>query len=155
MSEQDVPHVGGEPTAELSESVDDYPVTVRFPVHWGEMDALGHVNNTRYFAWFETVRIAAFERIALGAEPLNTVGPILATTQADFLEPVSYPASVVVGCRIPKVGNTSFVMQYAVAHQGRPSHVVARGTAVVVLVNYKTGEKLRVPDAMRQAIAAL
>ena len=42
-------------------------------------------------------------------------GPILATTTCDFLAPVVWPAEIVVGSRIAKVGNTSFVMEYAVA----------------------------------------
>ena len=35
--------------------LDGFTVTVTFPVAWGEMDAMGHVNNTVYFRYFETV----------------------------------------------------------------------------------------------------
>lgn len=28
----------------------------RFPVRWGDMDAMGHVNNTVYFRYLETAR---------------------------------------------------------------------------------------------------
>ena len=27
------------------------------PIRWGDMDAMGHVNNTVYFRYMETVRI--------------------------------------------------------------------------------------------------
>jgi acyl-CoA thioester hydrolase len=27
------------------------------PIRWGDMDAMGHVNNTIYFRYFETIRI--------------------------------------------------------------------------------------------------
>ena len=40
-----------------------FAVTLELPVLWGDMDALRHVNNARYFAWFEAARIAYFERI--------------------------------------------------------------------------------------------
>src|SRR6218665_2194817 len=30
---------------------------MRFPVRWGDMDAMGHVNNTVYFRYLETARI--------------------------------------------------------------------------------------------------
>ncbi|MFT4623328.1 MAG: acyl-CoA thioester hydrolase, partial [Myxococcota bacterium] len=40
----------------------DWPVSVVLPVLWGDMDALGHVNNTRYFVWFEAARMAYFNR---------------------------------------------------------------------------------------------
>jgi acyl-CoA thioester hydrolase len=32
--------------------LEDYPVIVEFPVAWGEMDAMGHVNNIVYFRYF-------------------------------------------------------------------------------------------------------
>ncbi len=132
-----------------------YPVTVRFPMHWGEMDALGHANNTRYFAWFETARIEAFRRIGVVADAPSAVGPILATTQCDFLRPLRWPADVVVGARIPRVGRTSFQMEYAVALADASDDPVARGSGVIVLVDYGTGQKVSVPDEVREAIARL
>ncbi len=135
--------------------MDAYPVTVRFPMHWGEMDALGHANNIRYFAWFETARIETFHRIGLTAASPTGVGPILATTTCDFLRPIAWPAELVVGARIPKVGRTSFTMEYAVALEDAPNTPVARGSGVTVLVNYDTGEKVAISDEMRAAIAAL
>jgi len=41
----------------------DYPVVVDIPVAWGEMDAYGHLNNIVYFRYFETARMAYFERL--------------------------------------------------------------------------------------------
>ena len=35
----------------------DYPAVIDIPVAWGEMDALGHINNSRYFVWCEQSRI--------------------------------------------------------------------------------------------------
>lgn len=35
-----------------------WPSVVSIPVAWGEMDALGHVNNVAYFRYFETARVA-------------------------------------------------------------------------------------------------
>ncbi len=133
----------------------DYPVQVRFPIHWGEMDAFGHVNNTRYFVWFETARIATFEQIGIAADANLAIGPILASTSCDFLIPLRYPGEVVVGARVPRIGNTSFVMEYAVALADAPERLCARGSGVVVMVDYRTGAKVRVPDAIREGIAAL
>ena len=109
---------------------------VTLDVAWGEMDALGHVNNIRYIAW---------------ADP---VGPILARIECDYLEPVEYPARVTVGMRAGRVGNTSIVLEHEIWHAGDPERVVARGKAVVVLINYATQEKVRVPDAMRAALVS-
>ena len=134
-----------------------HPVTVSIPVQWGDMDALGHVNNARFFGWFESARIALFQRIGVATTP-SAVGPILATTTCDFLRPVVYPATVEVGVRVSRIGETSIGMEYEVrdasATEGTAT-VYARGTSVAVLVDYGTMQKVRVPDAIRTAIAAL
>ena len=134
-----------------------HPVTVSIPVQWGDMDALGHVNNARFFSWFESARIALFERIGVATKP-STVGPILATTTCDFLRPVVFPATVQIGVRVSRIGETSIGMEYevtdAAASEGTAT-VYARGTSVAVLVDYGTMQKVRVPEAVRTAIAAL
>ena len=57
----------------------DYPVVVETPVAWGEMDAFGHVNNIVYFRYFETARIAYFEKLDvpefLGRDPSARSSP--------------------------------------------------------------------------------
>ncbi|MCB0148997.1 MAG: acyl-CoA thioesterase, partial [Caldilineaceae bacterium] len=42
-----------------------YPVVIEIPVAWGEMDAFQHVNNIVYFRYFESGRIAYFERAGM------------------------------------------------------------------------------------------
>ena len=134
----------------------DYPVTVRLPVQWGDLDALGHVNNTRYFTWFESARIALFERVGLAKTGTAlAVGPSLATTTCDFVQPLYYPDTVVVGVRVSHIGNTSLTTEYRVERAAEPGVLVARGSGVIVTVDYRAGTKVRVPDAVREAIGAL
>lgn len=135
--------------------MNDFPVTVPIVVHWGDMDALAHVNNARYFTWFESARIALFERVGLVAVGTPAVGPILASTRCDFLAPVRYPAELVAGTRIERLGNTSFTMGYGVAHRAQPERLVARGEGVVVLIDYTSGAKVPIPDDLRARLATL
>jgi acyl-CoA thioester hydrolase len=121
-------------------------------VRWGEMDALGHVNNIRYLAWLESSRIAFFEGLGLRTLPTETVGPLLARLEIDYLEPVVYPARITVGVRTEKIGNTSMTFLQDVWRAEAPERVVARSRTVVVLVNYATGAKVRVPDDVRRAL---
>jgi acyl-CoA thioester hydrolase len=132
----------------------DYPVTIEFPLHWGEMDAFGHVNNARFFTWFESSRIAFFQAAGITMET-GRVAPILAAAHCDYLEPVVFPARLVVGARATRLGNTSVTLEHAVWPGGQPERLLARGTSVVVLLNYATGEKVRIPDTVRAAISAL
>ncbi len=138
-----------------------FPVTLELPVQWGELDALRHVNNARFFTWFESARIAYFDRMrasipgAGATVGLGEIGPILASTSCDFLRPVTYPAVVRVGARVSELGNSSMRMEYAVERTDVPDDLCAKGTSVVVLVRYSTLQKVRVPDEMRAAIDAL
>lgn len=134
---------------------DDYPVTLTIPVQWSDMDALGHVNNARFFTWFESARIALFDRIGVATGGPAGIGPILATTSCDFLRPVVYPATLRVGARVSKVGETSIGMEYEIRDSDGSAGLYARGTSVAVLVDYRTMKKVRVPDDVRAAIAKL
>ncbi len=138
-----------------------FPVTLELPVQWGEMDALRHVNNARYFTWYESARIAYFDRLRVAIPGVGAtvgfgeVGPILASSSCDFLRPVTYPGVVRVGARVSEIGNSSLRMEYAVERTDAPEDPCARGSSVIVLVRYATLEKVRVPDEMRAAIKAL
>ena len=132
-----------------------FPVVVRVPVQWGDMDALGHVNNAVYFTWFESARIALFERVGLAITGVPEVGPILAHTRCDFLAPVRYPGEVLTGTRIERLGRTSFTMEYEAALAADPGTPVARGQGVVVLIDYRDGAKVPLSATLRDALSAL
>jgi acyl-CoA thioester hydrolase len=133
-----------------------YPITLTIPILWGDMDALGHVNNVRFFRWFESARIALVEKISgrpVGAAARS--GPILATTTCDYLTPVHYPGTIVVGAAVGKIGTTSLGTDYGVWLEGEPDRLVARGTSVMVFVEYATGQKLPITPEMRDVLARL
>ena len=129
-----------------------FPVVLRLPVLWGDADALGHVNNVRYFRWMESARIEYFRRLALDTTGSGT-GPVLATTTCDYLRPVHFPADVDVGVRVTKLGGSSVAMEYGISLSS--GELVARGSSVVVIVSYATMTKVTVADDVRAAIARL
>lgn len=136
--------------------LDRYPVEVPIQVQWGDMDALGHVNNARYFTWFESARMALFDRLRLDSQGIPEVGPILAHTSCDFLAPVRYPAELVVGTRIGRLGTSSFGMEYGIRQVSPgPERTVARGEGVIVLIDYRSGQKVPIPDELRSALDRL
>lgn len=124
-------------------------IEVQRAVSWGELDALGHVNNTVFFRWFEDSRIAMFDAVGIETDK-GGIGPILATTTCDFIEPVTFPATVTARATIGRIGNTSFVMHYEV----RTDRTVARGTGVIVMVDYRKSEKVPLSDDLRGRLIA-
>ena len=139
----------------MTDHLDAYPIIVDVPVAWGDMDAFGHVNNTVFFRWFETARIAFLEAIGLvaGGEG-GGIGPILASTSCRFRRPVQFPDTVRVGVRTSSVEEDRFAHEYIVVSRTSGA-VVAEGTGVVVSYDYGAGRKAPIPPAVRAAIDGL
>lgn len=132
-----------------------FPVKLEHRVQWGEMDAFGHVNNASYLRWFESARIAYFEKVAvsIGAKDASPWVPILARATVDFRKPVTYPDTVTLEATVTKFGTTSFTMAYRAVSASLG--VAAEGEAIVVLLDPATGQKTPLPDALRAGITAL
>src|SRR5919197_1260843 len=131
------------------------PVVIETPVAWGEMDAFRHLNNTAYFRYFESARIAYFERLGL-LEYMDAtgVGPILASTSCRFKIPLTYPDKVSVGARVSTVGDDRFTMEYyVVSHNHR--RVAAEGIGLIVTFDYKENKKTPIPCELRRRIEEL
>ena len=139
----------------MNESLAGFPVVIDIPVAWGEMDALRHVNNIVYFRYFESARIAYFEKLRFWEFMNQTgVGPILASIQCKFKIPLTYPDTVSVGTRIPSIEQDRFVMEYrAVSHKSQA--IAAEGEGVVVSYNYRESKKTQLPEEMKQRILTL
>lgn len=119
------------------------------------MDALGHVNNTLYFRYFEDARIAYFAKMGFTTFAVNSgEGPILAQTSCQFIRPVTFPDTLTVGVWVEKIGQSSMQMEHELYSHSQQS-VVARASSVVVMVNYATGEKVRVSDEIREGVTRL
>jgi acyl-CoA thioester hydrolase len=138
----------------MPETLKDYPITLSFPIHWSEMDAYGHANNARYFVWFESARITYLTRIGLVNAGHSGLGPILAATNADYLLPVVFPANLIAGARVSRIGRSSITMEYALADADKGT-LYARGGGVIVTMRYPEYEKIPVPTEVRAAIEAL
>ena len=86
------------------ELLSGFPVVLEIPVAWGDMDAMGHVNNTVFLRWFESARIEYFDRIGWEARAGGSgPGPILAKTSCVFMLPIAHPDTVWVGARCEAV----------------------------------------------------
>jgi len=119
------------------------------------MDSLGHVNNARYFTWFESARIELFRRVGMETSGAPAEGPILARTHCEFLEALTWPGEVVVGTGISRIGTKSFTMLYEVAKTDAPDRLAARGEGVIVMLDYRRGETVPISKALRERLERL
>jgi acyl-CoA thioester hydrolase len=125
------------------------------PVRWSDLDALGHVNNARYFTFFESARIAYFGQLAPDQRlALAGVTPVLARTTCDYLRPVGFPATLRVGARAVRVGTTSFEFEHLAIDlsDGQP---VAVGAAVLVAFDPVQKRKAPLPAALREVLRSV
>lgn len=137
------------------EALADFPVRVRIPVAWGEMDAFGHVNNVVYFRYFESARIACFERVDYMALTASSgLGPILAATDCRFRLPLEYPDTVIAAARIGTVEADGFMMHYCV-YSERHQRVAAEGSGRIVSYDYRNKCKAPIPQELAARLAAL
>jgi acyl-CoA thioester hydrolase len=133
----------------------EHALVIEIPVAWGEMDAMGHVNNTVYFRYFETARIAYFERVGFLTEMERSgVGPILASTRCRFRIPLTYPDRIWVGTRASELEEDRFLMQYRIVSDSKDA-LAAEGDGLIVSYDYRESRKAPIPKAVRAAIESL
>jgi len=137
------------------ELLSGFPVVIELPIQWGEMDAYGHVNNTVFFRFFESARIALLDRCGfLAAYAELDVGAILHSTACRFRRPLFYPDTISVGARATEVLPDRFVMEYKIVSHSQ-NEVVAEGTGTVVSFDYTTRSKTDLPEMVREGLARL
>jgi acyl-CoA thioester hydrolase len=132
-------------------SLDDFNIKVDIPIAWGDMDAFNHVNNTRFFRYFETARIKYFEKAGfIETMQKNSIGPILASISAKLIKPLFYPDTVTVGARVTSIEPTQFTMEYII--ESKSKGVAAIGESKMVAYDYKSSKRTTLPDIVRNKI---
>ncbi len=124
--------------------------TMRMSIRWGDMDAMGHVNNTVYFRYFETARIAWFDQIAAAPDPGGD-GPVIINANCSFLKQLKYPGEIEVTTLVGPPGRSSFQMTHEirlVGADGVAGQIHAEGGAKVVWVNFPSEKSVPLPAAI-------
>ena len=141
-----------ESSAALEAALEGFDCRIVQEVHWGDMDAYGHVNNAVYFRYFEDIRMAHLERLGAHAYmQKHNIGPILGATSARFKAALVYPDTITCGSRIAEVGEDRFVMQYRVFSHTQ-DRVACEGEGRVVYFDYGKGGKTAIPETIRAAM---
>lgn len=115
-----------------------------FPIAWGDMDALGHVNNARYFDYFQEARIDWLRD--LNIEMTEKTGPVVVHVACTYLKPVIYPATVTLRSRIHALGNSSMMMDHDLYQD---EILMAQGSCKIVWVDYTLGKSVPIPEILR------
>jgi acyl-CoA thioester hydrolase len=123
----------------------------RIPIRWGDMDAMGHVNNTIYFRYMEQARIGWFDALMPEDEAWQAMGIVIANAICNYKRPITYPGTVEVKLQIGPPGDSSVPTYYELRVDADPVPY-ADGAAVVVFVNMKTQKSARIPESIRERL---
>ena len=125
--------------------------TMTLPMRWGDMDAMGHINNTLYFRYME---IARLEWMAVAGIPVNPKGegPVVANAFCNFVRQLEFPGDVLVRTYVGAVGRTSFDTYHVMSRTDDPDTLYANGGATVVWVDFPQQKSVPVPESIRALV---
>lgn len=120
-------------------------------VRWGDMDALGHINNAMYFRYMESARVAYLSKIGilLGHDNQSFV---LANTMCNFILPISYPANLTIETYVSKLGNSSVDFIHKFINNDKKDEVTAIGLATAVWVNLIKNKAIALPKQIKDKL---
>jgi len=122
--------------------------SLRMQVRWGDMDALGHVNNAEYLRYFEQSRIEWLEGHGYAVAGVGT-GPVLARVSVTYLKPVVYPTEIEIRLHAGHVGNSSFTLLSEIVNGRDASERFTEGEFVTVWVDYERAKSVPIPEKIR------
>lgn len=122
---------------------------LEMPLRWGDMDALGHVNNIMYFRYFEQTRLSWYESLGYPVLGEAAESMVIVDNHAEYLRPLVYPADLVVRMGGHSPGRSSFVSTYTIESDGE---LYTRGRSKVVWIDTATGRSTPLPERLRQLL---
>jgi acyl-CoA thioester hydrolase len=122
------------------------------PIRWGDMDAMGHVNNTVYFRYLETVRIDWMSSIGCKPDP-NSEGPVIVNAFCNFYKQLEYPGEVLVKMYVSDPGRATFESWGTMERTDQPGVIYAAGGATTIWVDFPNQKSKTLPDWMRKIVS--
>jgi acyl-CoA thioester hydrolase len=121
----------------------------RISIRWGDMDAMGHVNNTVYFRYMEQARIGWFDALVPEAEAWKATGLVIANASCNFKRAINYPGTVEVQVFAGPPGASSVPTYYELVIGGE---LHADGAATVVFIDMQRQKPVRIPQTIRERL---
>lgn len=121
-------------------------VTPRF----GDVDGLGHINNTILAAWFELGRNSFFRIFEPNLDLSHDKWTlIMAHTDYDFLKEMFFNGSVEIRSYVSRVGNKSFTVYQEAWQNGR---LCVKGSAVLVHYDFINKVTTPIPEHIKSKL---
>ncbi|MBL8338098.1 MAG: acyl-CoA thioesterase [Rhodoferax sp.] len=122
------------------------------PIRWGDMDAMGHLNNTSYFRYMETCRIDWMRSVGCLPAP-GGEGPIIVNAFCNFHLQLEYPGDVQMRMYASDPARTTFETWATMERTDQQGVVYASGGATTIWVDTGARKARPLPDWLRAIVS--
>jgi acyl-CoA thioester hydrolase len=121
------------------------------PIRWGDMDAMGHLNNTSYFRYMETMRIDWMNSLGHVPGP-QSEGIVIVNAFCNFYKQLEYPGTVCMKMYTSDPGRSTFETWATMERSDQPGVVAAAGGATTVWVDFPRQKSVPLPEWLRALV---
>lgn len=116
-----------------------------------DMDAMGHVNNSVYFTYFEEGRKSLYFELFGPLDPA-AFAFIVAHVSCDYLRPIKLDSKVTLWVWVENIGKKSFSLAYRLVDVSDNETVYAKGESVQVCYDYGESKSIDVSEELREKL---
>ena len=121
------------------------------PIRWGDMDAMGHLNNTTYFRYLEIVRVDWLRQFNAEPKPVGE-GPVIVNAFCNFYKQLEYPGDVLIKMYASDPGRTTFESWATMEPADNPGVIHAAGGATTIWVDFPKQKAVELPAWLREMV---
>ena len=122
------------------------------PIRWGDMDAMGHLNNGSYFRYMEIIRIDWMYAIGCKPDPTGE-GPVIVNAFCNFYKQFEFPGDILAKMFVSDPGRTTFESWCTLERTDQPGVVFAAGGATTIWVDFPNQKAVALPDWVRALVS--
>ncbi|WP_018923377.1 acyl-CoA thioesterase [Salsuginibacillus kocurii] len=117
-----------------------------------DTDALGHLNNTSYFAYMEEARIQLFNDLELinADQPLHDWPYVLVSTNCEYKKQGYFGIEITLESKVKHIGTSSFTLSHTIINGNT---AIATGEAVVVQLDTEKGKATPLSEEVKSRLA--
>jgi acyl-CoA thioester hydrolase len=131
-----------------------FPHFLKIPTRWIDNDVYGHINNVRYYEYFDTViNRYLIDEGGLDIHEGGVVGYCV-ESMCRYFRPAAYPDTIEAGLRVGHLGRSSVRYELGLYREG-DAGPAATGHFVHVFVERATDRSVAIPDKIRAALERL
>ena len=124
-----------------------------FPLRWGDMDAMGHVNNTMYFRFMESARVDWLTQMEPRDKPEDQ-GPAVVSVFCNYYRQLVYPDQILLKMYASDAARTTFETWVTMERVAEPGVIYAAGGATVIWVDMARQKAAELPQWVRAVVSA-